>query len=68
MTLGLVLDGSGFVRRSQSFAGNVSEPGTPACMLAATGNQPAFFPPVVVLARIPSLGHEEEEARRGDDE
>src|SRR5450631_2562226 len=28
VTLGLVLDGSGFVRRSQTFAGNVSEAGT----------------------------------------
>ena len=37
MTLGLVLDGSGFVRRSQSFAGNVSEPGTLPCMLAGLG-------------------------------
>ena len=34
VTLGLVLDGSGFVRRSQTFAGNVSEPGTLAGMLA----------------------------------
>jgi hypothetical protein len=37
VTLGLVLDGSGFVRRSQTFAGNVSEPGTLAGMLAGTG-------------------------------
>nr|WP_273120051.1 hypothetical protein [Ferrovum myxofaciens] len=28
MTLGLVLDGSGFVRRSKTFAGNVAECGT----------------------------------------
>ena len=34
VTLGLVLDGSGFVRRSQTFAGNVSEAGTLAGMLA----------------------------------
>ena len=33
VTLGLVLDGSGFVRRSQTFAGNVSEAGTLAGML-----------------------------------
>ena len=33
VTLGLVLDGSGFVRRSQTFAGNVSEPGTLETML-----------------------------------
>ena len=33
MTLGLVLDGSGFVRRSKTFAGNVSEGTTLAGML-----------------------------------
>jgi transposase len=33
VTLGLVLDGSGFVRQSQIFAGNVSEPGTLDIML-----------------------------------
>jgi len=37
VTLGLVLDGSGFVRRSQTFAGNVSEPGTLATMLVGLG-------------------------------
>ena len=37
VTLGLVLDGSGFVRRSETFAGNVSEPGTLASMLAGLG-------------------------------
>ena len=37
VTLGLVLDGSGFVRRSQTFAGNVSEPGTLAAMLSGLG-------------------------------
>jgi len=35
VTLGLVLDGSGFVRRSQTFAGNVSEGSTLTGMLAA---------------------------------
>ncbi len=34
LTLGLVLDGSGFVRRSQTFAGNVSEGSTLESMLA----------------------------------
>lgn len=34
VTLGLVLDGSGFVRRSQVFAGNVSEGGTLETMLS----------------------------------
>jgi len=33
VTLGLVLDGSGFVRRSQTFAGNVSEASTLETML-----------------------------------
>jgi transposase len=33
VTLGLVLDGSGFVRSSQTFAGNVAEAGTLATML-----------------------------------
>ena len=37
VTLGLVLDGSGFVRHSQTFAGNVSEPGTLATMLVGLG-------------------------------
>ncbi len=35
LTLGLVLDGSGFVRRSEVLAGNVAEAGTLADMLAA---------------------------------
>ena len=35
LTLGLVLDGSGFVRRSQVLAGNVAEGGTLAGMLRA---------------------------------
>jgi transposase len=34
VTLGLVLDGSGFVRRSRMFAGNISEAGTLEEMLA----------------------------------
>jgi len=34
VTLGLVLDGSGFVRRSRTFAGNVGEAGTLEGMLA----------------------------------
>ena len=37
LTLGLVLDGSGFVRRSQVFAGNVREDSTLADMLTALG-------------------------------
>ena len=37
VTLGLVLDGSGFVRLSQTFAGNVSEAGTLETMLQSLG-------------------------------
>ncbi len=37
LTLGLVLDGSGFVRRSKTFAGNVTEGTTLADMLAGLG-------------------------------
>ncbi len=37
VTLGLVLDGSGLVRRSQTFAGHIAEGGTLAGMLAGLG-------------------------------
>ena len=37
LTLGLVLDGSGFVRRSSVFAGNVTEARTLGAMLASLG-------------------------------
>ena len=40
ITLGLVLDSSGFVRRSQTFAGNVSEAGTLEIMLQNMGAPP----------------------------
>jgi len=40
VTLGLVLDGSGFVRRSKTFAGNVSEGSTLAEMLTGLGAPP----------------------------
>jgi len=40
VTLGLVLDGSGFVRRSKTFAGNVSEGSTLAEMLTGLGASP----------------------------
>ena len=40
LTLGLVLDGSGFVRRSKTFAGNVSEGQTLADMLTGLGAAP----------------------------
>ena len=40
LTLGLVLDGSGFVRRSRMFAGNAAESGTLAGMLTGLGTPP----------------------------
>jgi transposase len=40
VTLGLVLDGSGFPRHSQIFSGNASEPETLAQMLGALHSQP----------------------------
>ncbi len=40
LTLGLVLDGSGFVRRSKTFAGNVSEGTTLEGMLSGLGAPP----------------------------
>ncbi len=40
VTLGLVLDGSGFVRRSKTFAGNVSEGTTLETMLTGLGAPP----------------------------
>lgn len=40
LTLGLVLDGSGFVRRSKTFAGNVSEGTTLDVMLTGLGAPP----------------------------
>ena len=40
LTLGLVLDGSGFVRRSRTFAGNVSEGSTLETMLTGLGAPP----------------------------
>jgi len=40
VTLGLVLDGSGFPRKSQMFAGNASEPQTLQTMLQSLSGQP----------------------------
>ena len=40
VTLGMVLDVSGFPKRSRIFAGNVSEPGTLATMLEGLGAKP----------------------------
>ncbi len=41
ITLGLVLDGSGFIRRSRMFEGNVSEAGTLETMLEGLGAPPS---------------------------
>lgn len=49
VTLALVLDGSGFPKRSEIFAGNVSEPGTLAKMLRNLTPKDAVHTPTVVL-------------------
>jgi hypothetical protein len=57
VTLGLVLDGSGFVRSSQTFAGNVSEAGTLEIMLkglnAPSGALPELFPIISGTSPVP---------------
>jgi transposase len=52
VTLGLVVDGSGFVRSSQTFAGNVAEAGTLATMLTGLNAPPGAL--VVMDAGIAS--------------
>jgi transposase len=58
VTLALVLDSSGFPKRSEVFAGNISEPGSLAEMLrrleqpAATGILPQIKPTIVMDAGI----------------
>ena len=49
VTLALVLDGSGFPKRSEVFAGNVSEPKTLAQMLATLVGKDSSPTPTVVL-------------------
>jgi len=49
VTLALVLDGSGFPKRSEVFAGNISEPKTLAQMLERLALAPAAVAPTVVL-------------------
>lgn len=49
VTLALVLDGSGFPKRSAVFAGNVSEPQTLAGMMAHLGRAATTTPPLVVM-------------------
>jgi transposase len=52
ITLGLVLDGSGFIRRSKTFEGNVSEGATRAGMLRGLGAPPGLL--VIMDAGIAS--------------
>jgi len=52
VTLGLVLDADGFPKKSDVFAGNVSEPGTLAGMIAALSSDDATKPIVVIDAGI----------------
>ncbi len=49
VTLALVLDGSGFPKRSEVFAGNASEPQTLAQMVGKLAKDKAGSPPTVVL-------------------
>jgi transposase len=49
VTLALVLDASGFPKRSEIFAGNISEPKTLEPMLGKLSAEPAGTPPTVVL-------------------
>ncbi len=49
VTLALVLDGSGFPKRSEVFAGNASEPLTLAQMVGKLAEDKAGSPPTVVL-------------------
>ena len=49
VTLALVLDGSGFPKRSEVFAGNASEPQTLAQMVDKLAEDKTSFPPTVVL-------------------
>jgi len=49
VTLALVLDGSGFPKRSEVFAGNASEPQTLAQMVGKLTEDEAASPPTVVL-------------------
>jgi transposase len=49
VTLALVLDGSGFPKRSEVFAGNASEPQTMAQMVGKLAEDKTSSPPTVVL-------------------
>ena len=49
VTLGLVLDADGFPKRSDIFAGNVSEPGTLEGMIAALSTADMLLKPLIVI-------------------
>jgi hypothetical protein len=49
LTLGLVLDGDGFSKRSRVFEGNVSEPQTLAKILEGLNKQPSLLKPLVIM-------------------
>jgi transposase len=49
VTLGLVVDGDGFPKRSDVFDGNVSEPGTLAGMIAALSSPGIMARPLIVM-------------------
>jgi transposase len=49
LTLGLVLDGDGFSKRSRVFEGNVSEPQTLAKILEGLNKQPFLLKPLVIM-------------------
>lgn len=49
LTLGLVLDGDGFSKRSRVFEGNVSEPGTLEKILEGLEKQPSLLKPLVII-------------------
>jgi transposase len=52
VTLGLVVDADGFPKRSDVFAGNVSEPGTLAGMIAALSSHDSGQPLIVMDAGL----------------
>lgn len=49
VTLGLVLDGEGFPKKSEVFAGNVSEPKTLESMLNVLSGEKSFDKPIVII-------------------
>jgi transposase len=49
VTLGLVLDGEGFSKRSRVFEGNVSEPQTLEKILDGLNKQPSLLKPLVIM-------------------